>query len=520
MSEENASEQLNSHEVNSLFDYSLSSMGFFSYDENPDTVKRYIKDPMTYYKELRRISRKLYSSNGVYTNVVDYMTALATLDRVVYPKDIGVKKAPKSKKKLNKQRVEHFLDQIRDKAFMRDVIHVGSIEGEHFAYLRMEENQSIGKTMSDMDVNRIIEINDADFNFSASLMPLPADYCRIVGRRNSSYVVAFDLAYFDGLMENKTQVLKTYPKEFMVAYNDYRRSRKSDGKWMVLDINKTFTIKLRAKISEPHGRPIGLAAFKNMTYQDTVLETKQRTLDEVNGELLIQTFPEGEKKGQSSLSKQQQESQHKFVRDAVGSKRTTTGTRVISVAAGTKIERMAANTDILKINEDHTGMVSADLGFASSLLNGKDGNYSSQQGNSSLVAAQVFQTIEQAEYELNKLINANVVTDGRIAVKVNYLPTTHLNRKDQVQNAKELYTLGRGSLIAWVAATGMNPDVYMALMDYELENDFENKYPVHQTAFTATSESTDGEDKGGRPEEEDTTNPSTLKNKTNGSGQE
>ncbi len=140
------------------------------------------------------------------------------------------------------------MDQIRDKAFMRDVIHVGSIEGEHFAYLRMEENQSIGKTMSDMDVNRIVEINDADFNFSASLMPLPADYCRIVGRRNSSYVVAFDLAYFDGLMENKTQVLKTYPKEFMVAYNDYRRSRKSDGKWMVLDINKTFTIKLRAKI--------------------------------------------------------------------------------------------------------------------------------------------------------------------------------------------------------------------------------------------------------------------------------
>jgi len=66
----------------------------------------------------------------------------------------------------------------------------------------------------------------------------------------------------------------------------------------------------------------------------------------------------------------------------------------------------------------------------------------------------------------------------------------------------------------------MNPDVYMSLMDYELENDFESKYPIHQTSFTATSESTDGEDKGGRPEEEDTTNPSTLKNKTNGSGQE
>lgn len=513
------SEQQQSHEVNSLFGYSMANGSFYNFEDNPDTVKRYIKDPMTYYRELRRISRKLYSANGVYTNVVDYMTALPTLDRVVFAKE-GRKKAAKSKKKNSVQRAEQFLNQIRDKSFMRDVIHGGNIDGEYFAYLRMEQSDPIGKTMSDMDVNRISEINEIDLEFNASLMPLPTDYCRIVGRRNSSYVVAFDLRYFDGLTDNKIQVLKTYPKEFMSAYLDYSKTRKQSGQWLVLDVEKTFSVKLRAKVSEQHGRPIGLAAFKNMTYQDTVLETKQRTLDEVNGELIIQTFPEGEKKGQSSLTQAQQKAQHEFVRDAVGSKRTTTGTRVISVAAGTDIERLETNTDILNVEVDHTGMVSSDLGFASSLLNGKDGNYSSQQGNSSLVAAQVFQIIEQAEYELNKLINANVVKESHFSVKVSYLPITHLNRKEQVQNAKELYTLGRGSLLAWIAATGMNPDVYMSLMDYELENDFESKYPIHQTSFTATSESTDGEDKGGRPEEEDTTNPSTLKNKTNGSGQE
>lgn len=513
------SEQENSHEVNSLFGYSMTVGGFYNYEDNPETVKRYIKDPMTYYRELRRISRKLYSANGVYTNVVDYMTALPTLDRVVFAKE-GRKKAAKTKKKNSVQRAEQFLNQIRDKSFMRDVIHGGNIDGEYFAYLRMEQVDSFGKTLSDMDINRITEINEIDLDFNASLMPLPADYCRIVGRRNSSYVVAFDLKYFDGLADNKIQVLKTYPKEFMSAYLDYSKSRKSSGQWLILDSEKTFAIKLRAKVSEQHGRPIGLAAFKNMTYQDTVLETKQRVLDEVNGELVVQTFPEGDKKGQSALSSGQQKAQHEFVRDAIGSKRTTTGTRVISVAAGTKIERMKTNTDILNVDEDHMGLIASDLGFASSLLNGKDGNYSSQQGNSSLVAAQVFNIIEQAEYELNKLINANVIDESKLIVKVNYLPITHLNRKEQVQNAKELYTLGRGSLTAWIAATGMNPDAYMSLMDYELENDFENKYPIHQTSFTATSESTDGEDKGGRPEEEDTTNPSTLKSKTNGAGQE
>ena len=92
------SEQEQSHEVNSLFGYSMANGSFYNFEDNPDTVKRYIKDPMTYYRELRRISRKLYSANGVYTNVVDYMTALPTLDRVVFAKE-GRKKAAKSKRK-------------------------------------------------------------------------------------------------------------------------------------------------------------------------------------------------------------------------------------------------------------------------------------------------------------------------------------------------------------------------------------------------------------------------------------
>lgn len=78
----------------------------------------------------------------------------------------------------------------------------------------------------------------------------------------------------------------------------------------------------------------------------------------------------------------------------------------------------------------------------------------------------------------------------------------------------DIYARGKGSLYAWIAATGFNPDNYVALMDYELQEDFENRYPVHKTSFTVTEK--DGSDEeGGRPPNE-SDDPAAVQQKTNG----
>jgi hypothetical protein len=82
-----------------------------------------------------------------------------------------------------------------------------------------------------------------------------------------------------------------------------------------------------------------------------------------------------------------------------------------------------------------------------------------------------------------------------------------------VANAKDLYLQGKGSLALWASAAGISPDVYFALMDQELEDDVENKYPVHQTSYTLSSHNVN--DKGGRPTNDDSTNYSTLQTKAN-----
>lgn len=509
---------MSTHEFSSFMDL-LSRDGHFYYEEDrPEVIQKWINNPMTYHKEIKRLSRRLYSRNGVYTNVVDYMRGLLTLDRVVYATENEAKSVAKSIKKANA-----FAEQIRDKIFVRDTLHTGLVDGEHFAYLLIERIPSPPPSMSDLDIDQITEINedgdesDESVDFQVSLSPLPNDYVRIVGRKNSSYVIAFDMEYFNTLLEveNKMSILKTYPKEIRDGYLEYKRKNTPEARWKVLDNDYTFALKSRAKISEPHGRPIGLAAIDEVVFKESLRKTKQNVVNEVNNEIIVQTLPEGKNKGESALSQKQQQAQHEFVRDAVRSKRTTTGTTVVTVASGTKLERLKANTDIFNTDDNSTTEISSSLGFAASLLNGMDGNYSSQQGNAALVSAQVFEMVEQIEYELNKLLNIHIIKQRKYEVKISYLPVTHLNRKEMVQNAKELYTLGRGSLQAWIAAAGFKTDVYLAMMDYEVEQDFENKYPIHQTAFTATNDS--GEEKeSGRPIDNDSTNESTLKGKSNG----
>ena len=77
---------------------------------------------------------------------------------------------------------------------------------------------------------------------------------------------------------------------------------------------------------------------------------------------------------------------------------------------------------------------------------------------------------------------------------------------------KELYLQGKGSLSLWASACGISPDVFFALLDQELEEDIENKYPVHQTSYTLS-----GNDKSsGRPITDDPTENTVASRSNNG----
>ena len=467
-----------------------------------------VKDPMGNNQLLRELSLILYSTNGTYTNTVDYMTAIPTLDRVIVPHGSNLKK-----RKKNKELMESTLRTIKDQEIIRDALWRGMVEGIAFYYFETTGRPNfLEKMLSDYDVDSIVEINELGIN--ASIISLPADYTKIVGIKNNSYVIAFNLDYFDlSTGEKPEQKLKKFPKEIRDAYNGRRNQdgKFNGGNWVILDNNKTIVHKIRSKREEKYGRPLVLAAINDILYEDYFLSTKRNILDEINNRVVYQVLPEGKDKGTCSLTKKQQEQQHNAVKDGVLRKNNRGGTSFFTVSAGTKLSTLEiGNTNIFdeKYESKLGDKIALGMGIASSLLNGSSsGSYSSQENNLELLTSQLFMWIGQISAELNKCISANTINDKKNWVECKYLKITYVNKKNMVGYAKDLYLQGCGSLSLWVASCGIDPEAFFALLDDEIENGIYEKYKPHQTSFTLS-----GDDKeAGRPE---TDNPSASTEQT------
>ena len=495
---------MNSSQILSSYYFGLDIFDLYSADD----LSSLVKDPIENNEILRKLSLMLYGTNGTYTNTVDYMTAMPTLDKVIITHGKSVKK-----KKENKNLMESVLRIIKDKEVVRDALFRGMLDGVAFYYFETTSRPiSNKKTMTDYDVDSIVEINELGIN--ASIISLPVDYTKIVGIKNSSYVIAFNLDYFTNANgEDVERKLRKYPKEIRDAY--YNRSKdETNGNWIVLDNTKTIVHKIRSKREEKWGRPMVLAAIKDILYGDYFTATKRNVLDEINNRIIYQTFPEGKDKGTSALTKNQQQTQHNAVKSAVMNKNNKGGISFFSVASGTKINSIdAANTDIFddKYESNLSDKIALGLGVAGSLLNGVgSGTYASQESNLELISAQIFQWIEQIEAELNKCISANIILDNKNWVECKYLPITHVNKTKMVSYAKELYLQGCGSLSLWSAACGIAPEAFFALIDQEIDDKIYEKYQPHQTSFTLSS----GDKKAGRPETQEPTE-NTVKSRAN-----
>ena len=480
----------------------------------PEAISAMIKDPIANNEALRRLSNELYSASGLYTQCVDYCTAMPTLDYVIIPKG-----RDKAKREKNRKLMELVLKTIRHKELVRDYLLKLMVDGIGFYYCEVAQNKPDNrKFLRDYDVEGLLEINETGVNIS--MIPLPTDFTHIVGRKNNSYVIALDLEYFNIYIseEDKQRKLKLYPPEVRKAYDKWMRGG-TVGRWYVLDNTHTMVAKARSKMEEVWGRPLCLAAIKNILYNMYFQDTARGTLDEVNNRIFYETFPEGKDKGSCALTVKQQETQHDTVKNAIlhknGQKRAT----FFSVAAGTKLDSIEPDLSLLdeKNSSYIQDQIGIDLGFMANLLSGTgSGSYAAQKNNLELLLSEIMMWIEPITAELVKVINNLVIKDKNNTVDLRYLPNSILTRDKFTENMKQLYLQGKGSLSAWIASTGIDLEAYRALMDYELEEDFENKYPVHQTSYTMTNKTANTSDVGGRPTKDDSTNENTIVSKTNG----
>lgn len=489
----------------------LFSCGLYNYFSK-SAIDCVIRDPVTYHDEAIRLSDLVYTKNGIVSNSIDYMTALPCLDRVITIKS----KRSAKKIKENKEKMSATLKTIDDKLFIRDALHTEMREGIAFYYFDIRKpSNDFQQSMSDYDVENIVEINELGIN--ARIVTLPWQYTKIVGKKNGRYVLAFNLRYFDDFTgDTQERKLKKYPKEISDGYNKKRKGLIKD--WLILDSDKTMCRKIKCKDSEPWGRSLIIAALEDVLYKDYYTDTKRNVLDEINNKIIYETFPEGKDKGTCALSKKQQEDQHNTVKQAIMTKNSKGGTSFFSVAAGTKLDSIDIDLDIFdsKNESDLNNNISLDLGICASLIGAMStGNFASGQSNLEMITAQLYTWVYEWQTELNYVINKNIIKDDKNKVEIYYFPTSFVNRKTFFDQMKTLYSEASGSLTFLVASAGIDPDVYFNILDQEIEDGIYEKYKPHQTSWTMSAKEEDSTNLGGRPTVDNPTNENTIISKSN-----
>lgn len=454
-----------------------------------DQVIRMAKDPVSNIGELRQWAQWAYYSNGTVSTAIDALAGLHSLDYIVAARPKNAK-AKRGGYRESANKMHSVLRAMRYKEVIRDGIFREANTGMYAAYMETRTVPVDKRTaLTDTDIQEISEINSSGVN--TMVIPLPIDYVKIIGRRNNCYEIAFDLRFFDGLTDDeRKRKLRGFPRQIQEGYRRYSGGEFSDGaSWLRLDWRKTICTKIKSGQNDPVGVPFAVAALDDVEYAKYFTNTKRRVLDTVNNQIYYETFPEGKDKGTSALTKAQQQSQHDTVKQALTQRSNSSGISFFSLAAGTHMDRLPV--DISLLDEENENAIADDvnegIGFSRAALSGSSsGNYATATLNVEIVANNVFTWIEEIVEELNKCLNYNVIRDPNYKIEFRVLPVNFINRERQVKHYADLYARGKGSLLVWIAATGVNVDDYISVMDYELEEDYENHYPVHKTSFTVT----------------------------------
>ena len=453
--------ETNAYAYNTTLPYIYSVLGDFL-DASPYTIKdirTFSKNPQYYNKQLRDLAWWAYNTNGSVRSAVNYIGSMHTLDKVIVCKNR--KKRPRNFER-NRLKMLSVLDKINYKQQIRDNLMKNANDGTAFYYFETANRPiSNEKFISDYQMANIVEINE--IGMDVSIIPLPVDWCRICGRVGNHYRMAFNLRYFDQFNDRELKArLQAMPKEIRDGYN---QNKGSINNWIILDDTKTIVTKVNAAINQPWGVPMAVTAFDDIMYAEYFVNTKRTVLDSINNQIIYMTFPEGKEKGTSSLTKDQQREQHEKVKEAVITRRSQSGISFFSLASGTKIDKMDVDIDIFDEKNEASikDAVPGALGISSASLDGNTkGNYATASLNLELVASNTYTWVENFMFELNKCINANIIMDSSCVVDCYILPTTFANRDKQVKYMQDLYSHGKGSLTAWVSATGFDPDAYIS----------------------------------------------------------
>ena len=204
----------------------------FSNKFTQEVVTRYLEDPISYEKELRKLSTVLITLSLQYQQIMNYFSSIAKYVAVIKPVMYMYSTA---KGKVDKVRLE--------KEYLKAIYHLDKLNIAH------EFQRITGVVVRDDVFYGYVHETENSFY----IQQLDSDYCRISSVTDGCFNYQFNFAYFDA-NKNVTGIdvslIETYPKDFQDKYKLYLKDKRK-YQWQEINEENSICIKMLEEVPFP-----------------------------------------------------------------------------------------------------------------------------------------------------------------------------------------------------------------------------------------------------------------------------
>lgn len=480
-------------ELASLSDYYTTyGQGASLNDIRLEDLYAYLQNPYSNIKKIRQSSKYLTNKNGILKETVKTFKTLPTLDYMLsWSEDSDEKKIRRYEK-----RIEDFLDDI-------DVV--------DFVKSGLQELADVGTIVTCLRKQKYIQFLDLDD-------------LRINRMRNGKWVVEYDLQSVrqTGRSEyNTAQIIESLPDDVTIQKYNLYRAKGEDYRFV--ELSNCDVISLDAPRNIPFGLPLTFGAWAAVLQKEMINRVERSVADRLIKQIFILKAGFIDKEKTKMVPKEaitayfNEISRVLIKKESKNSKlhQDSSGTGLISLLQGLELESLDVNTEMFKkeLYEKIDNDIYQSLGVSPQLLwgGGTSGNFSGAEMNNQKFISSIFDSVRKFERVLNGYIKQ--LLPNNLKCKFTFFKTTINDRQKSTDKFKEIY-MQTGIAKYWLeSATGLNyRDVLRQARFEKAELEIEDILYPPKNAYTSSSKDSDG----GRPENNEPTNPNTIRSKNNG----
>lgn len=429
-----------------------------------DDIAKYLADPKTYEKELRKAVIYVYGASSHFRRLIQYFVGLSDLAYIIEPFKVNVKTANERTMRIQYHKTLDALSSMNIKTQLPKILTVCLREDVFYATL-WESSDSI------------------------IIQQLPSDYCQITTIEGNVPNVTFDFSYFTGMNQ---KYLEFYPPEFTKKYEEYTKDT-VNKRWIELDSPTSFAIKCNSDILDYAIPPFAgilreiyeLEDYKGLKLAKTALE---------NYAMLAMKLPmdnEGRWILDYDKAKGFWQNLDSVLPEEVGS--------VLTPMDIDKISFEKSNTgDIDTIGESEQALYTA-AGVSSLLFNNSRASAGSLLLSIKADQAITYGIVKSIGDALNRYIQLQPYGKNFI---VNFLDVSPFNREEVGDAYLKAASYGLPTISAYAASQGIGQAELdsMSFLENKVLNLHELFQPLQNSA--QMSGSSDPNDEGGAPEKD------------------